>query len=60
MKEEANHVFCTPDAKYKKADLKDEVNMQGQHLCESQQKALLVLLLKFQELFRKLLGNLDV
>ena len=58
MREATNHIGCILDASYEKADLQDTVTMHCQHLSESQQKPLLLLFLKFQELFGKTLGGI--
>ena len=59
MREVKNHTVCILDEKNEKADIQDIVNIHCQHLSKSQQKALLLLVLKFWELVDGTLGNWD-
>ena len=58
-REEKKHMFCILKARYEKVALEEVVNMDYQHLNESQQKAMLLLLVRFEELFDRTLGDWD-
>ena len=55
---EATDLVHILDAKYEKADLQEVVSTNCTHLSPSQQEKLLEVLIKFEDLFNRTLGNL--